>query len=95
MLRCACSNTQRYKRRKDAIKEKLARLEEEEAERRVGQKKMFAENFTEGEASALSGAFGNQIKAIRRAEAASQNSGGEQTIKWGWPEWGNRRQMKD
>lgn len=56
---------------------------------------MFAENFTEGEASALSGAFGNQIKAIRRAEAASQNSGGEQTIKWGWPEWGNRRQMKD
>lgn len=86
---------QRYKRRKDAVKAKLERLEAEEAERRVEQKKMFAENFSETEAAALAGAFGNQIKAIRKRDATAKNNNNLPSIKWGWPEWGNRRQMKD
>ena len=87
---------QRYKRRKDAVKEKLKRPEEEEAARRVEQKKMFAESFSETEAAALAGAFTNQIKSIRKREAEAQKSNGDlSSIKWGWPEFGNRRQMKD
>jgi hypothetical protein len=90
----AVAAAQRYKRRKDAVKEKLARLEEEEQLRRVEQKKMFSENFSQAEATALAGAFGNQIKSIRKREAEAQKPDGA-SIKWGWPEWGNRRQMKD
>ena len=87
---------QRYKRRKDAVKEKLKRLEEEEEVRREEQKRMFAESFSETEAAALAGAFTNQIKNIRNREAETQQDAGDlSSIKWGWPEWGNRRQMKD
>ena len=86
---------QRYKRRKDAIKEKLKRLEEEEEVRREEQKKMFAENFSQSEASALAGAFSNQIKSIRKREAEKTQNNDLSSIKWGWPEWGNRRNMKD
>ena len=68
---------QRYKRRKDAVKAKLVALEEEDQARRTAQSKIFAETFSESEASALTGAFRNQIKAIRKREAEAQESRGE------------------
>lgn len=85
---------QRYKRRKDAVKAKLVALEEEDQARRTAQSKLFAETFSESEASALTGAFRNQIKAIRKREAEAQESRGETAVRFGWPAWG-RRQMKD
>ena len=85
---------QRYKRRKDAVKAKLVALEEEDQARRTAQSKIFAETFSESEASALTGAFRAQIKAIRKREAEAQESRGETAVRFGWPAWG-RRQVKD
>ncbi len=65
------------------MKAKLVALEEEDQARRTAQSKIFAETFSESEASALTGAFRNQIKAIRKREAEAQESRGETAVRNG------------
>lgn len=85
----------RYKKRKDTIKQKMEKLEEKHEEERERQKALFENCVSSSEAEALRGAFKNQIKSIQQREARAKAGMGPTEIKWGWPDWGYKRNMKD
>lgn len=88
-----CWALTRYKNRREAVKQKLQRLEEQREQERERQKQLFENCVSSAEADALRGAFKNQINAIKQQEARMRAQ--EPRIKWGWPDWGSKKPIRD